>query len=478
MKMETQEEEQSTTTDAQLAKKVNPVLPSEIIEEILSRLPVKSILRFTSVSKPWLSYISDQSFTQLHRTRATTLRRIAFFLSAFDSSTRKNYFFSAADDGEPLTLLMTLDGGYITEAQHLNGLVCFSFIYFSYPRFQADAFVLNPSTHKFFKLPCPYSLMNYAKETCYYFGFDESRNEHKILMIRLRDLRARTAEIMIYSMSNYSWRTIDVEPPVGFTWDRLGDRLGNSTKASVCVNSVVYIGVDRHRNSFDILGFDLRREKFSMISTPEGVVVRGFYRPRIIEINGSIGVVCYNYMKKSNEMYFWILQNGVWVREIITFPESWVELAGPALEPLDVNMDDIIFYKSKVSGSVMSMPIYDKRFSRCFKSMQFNLGHQFPCSKTVRLNQIKFYAESMVSVTNTTDSSPQAPLVTSAWSIRRKRTPARRVTSTRPIRTKRTPACFTEWGSKYFTESTLKRKCGGFGVSTYPQGKIRQMIHP
>ncbi|KAL9997805.1 putative F-box domain-containing protein [Helianthus debilis subsp. tardiflorus] len=220
MKMETQEEEQSTTTTyAQLAKKVNPVLPSEIIEEILSRLPVKSILRFTSVSKPWLSYISDQSFTQLHRTRATTLRRIAFFLSAFDSSTRKSYFFSAADDGEPLTLLMTLDGGYITEAQHLNGLVCFSFIYFSYPRFQADAFVLNPSTHKFFKLPCPYSLMNYAKETCYYyFGFDESRNEHKILMIRLRDLRARTAEIMIYSMSNYSWRTIDVEPPVGFTW--------------------------------------------------------------------------------------------------------------------------------------------------------------------------------------------------------------------------------------------------------------------
>ncbi|KAJ0730532.1 putative F-box domain-containing protein [Helianthus annuus] len=56
-----QEHQQSrTTTDDRLAKKAKISVPIEIIEEILSRLPVESIIRFRSVSKPWLSRISHQ----------------------------------------------------------------------------------------------------------------------------------------------------------------------------------------------------------------------------------------------------------------------------------------------------------------------------------------------------------------------------------------------------------------------------------
>ncbi|KAL6563412.1 hypothetical protein OROGR_002371 [Orobanche gracilis] len=41
-------------------------LPQEMIENILPRLPVKSLLRFKSVCKRWRDTISDPEFPQTH----------------------------------------------------------------------------------------------------------------------------------------------------------------------------------------------------------------------------------------------------------------------------------------------------------------------------------------------------------------------------------------------------------------------------
>ncbi|KAJ0595206.1 putative F-box domain-containing protein [Helianthus annuus] len=94
--LEEQEQEQSTTTIVERStKKTNMSLPSEIIEDIFSRLPVKSILRFRTLSKSWLSRISDPSFTNLHLTRA---HRTALFILAHDESS-KRHLLSAPHDG-------------------------------------------------------------------------------------------------------------------------------------------------------------------------------------------------------------------------------------------------------------------------------------------------------------------------------------------------------------------------------------------
>ncbi|KAF5818739.1 putative F-box domain-containing protein [Helianthus annuus] len=374
------------------SRKANISLLSEIIKEILSRLPVKSILRFKSVSKPWLSCISDPTFTKLHLTRASAAHRTALFISAYDDSTRKLHLLSAPHDGGPVTHLMTLDNACstdFTEAEHLNGLVLFTSMKPFSDYDHAQVFVINPSTHSIFKLSYPDFLINVKGVVRYSFAFNECTNEHKILMMRIF-FEPTITEIMIFSLSNYSWRKISpiaMDHPVGCLPGHL-----TLTRGSVCVNSVINSTM-LSSSSLNILRFDLRTEKLSIFSTP--IVPRN---QCILKINGCVGVVCRDHVVESNKMHIWILydfETRVWVQEFITFPESLIKLTGPILFPLEVNMDEIIFYTSKVAGNVMSVPIYNLT-KRCFKSLEFTLGHQFSCPKTVKFNQIKYYVESMV----------------------------------------------------------------------------------
>ncbi|XP_058755920.1 F-box/kelch-repeat protein At3g23880-like [Vicia villosa] len=62
-----------------LLSMMNPspvVLPNDLISEVLSILPVKSILRFKCVSNHWRTLISDHAFVKLHIKRSKT--RIPF----------------------------------------------------------------------------------------------------------------------------------------------------------------------------------------------------------------------------------------------------------------------------------------------------------------------------------------------------------------------------------------------------------------
>ena len=54
----------SSTGDGLLHRQ--PFLPVELVVEILSRLPVKSLLLFKSVCKSWKTLISDPKFAQTH----------------------------------------------------------------------------------------------------------------------------------------------------------------------------------------------------------------------------------------------------------------------------------------------------------------------------------------------------------------------------------------------------------------------------
>ncbi|KAF5805821.1 putative F-box domain-containing protein [Helianthus annuus] len=387
-------EQQQEQSDDRLEQKAKLSYPEEIIEEIFSRLPVKSILRFRSLSKPWLSIISGPRFTKLQITRAT---RTALFISARDRSNGDRHLFSGSLDGGSVTHLMTIGTSYCpedTEAEHLNGLVCFNY---------GDLFhdnnitlVLNPSTHKFFKLPDRVS-DNYIASNL--FGFDESRNEHKVLNISQSFEDSDTIEIMIFSISNYSWRKIDVDLPVNVSLNVSRHRWYYSG-GSVCVNSTVHLML---RDPLEILAFDLRTEKFCIVKIPSDAVPQDTLHPctRLIKINGLLGILSHDRVEESNEMHIWILQDyekRVWVEETIRFPGSWIKMGRPF--PLDSgNTDEIMFSPSVLSEDLFEVPIYDMK-RRCFKSIQLTLDRQFVWPEAVELEEIKCYVESLIPLQN------------------------------------------------------------------------------
>ena len=68
-------------------KKKN-LLPHELMVEILLRLPVKSLIRFKSVSKPWRSLISDTHFTKSHLDLAAAPTNRFLYTTAYGSDVR------------------------------------------------------------------------------------------------------------------------------------------------------------------------------------------------------------------------------------------------------------------------------------------------------------------------------------------------------------------------------------------------------
>nr|XP_043607040.1 F-box protein At1g30790-like [Erigeron canadensis] len=395
---------------------VSNEFPDDNLSEILSRLTVKSLLRFSSVSKPWLSLINNPAFVKLHFTHSAANCHTAIFIAAFDPWTQKRHFISVPHHGGPVTHLITLNDASsnnkreFTEAEHLNGLVLFTsgngFIENNF------AFVVNPSTRKVYKLPGPASVpfYNYGEvHICYFFGFDESKNEHKILNIRmlgirsLRPFKPTTVEIMIFSMSTHLWRKIDVDLP----FDVSGEHWYLGTKHSICVHSVIHVMLQSQN---EILAFDLRKEKFEIVNLPLDAVPREtlkrYYRkgvnmvksnqPFLMKINGLLGVVCHNQVRETNELHIWILQdyeNRVWGRETITFSKSWFLLDGPF--PLNPMLPkDIIYPNRRLSTDVINVPIYDME-NRSMTQVAFTLGHEFLHSGSLRFDLVRSYVESI-----------------------------------------------------------------------------------
>ncbi|PWA35930.1 F-box domain-containing protein [Artemisia annua] len=288
-----------------------------------------------------------------------------------------------------------------TECEHLNGLILFNsgngFVENDY------AYVTNPSTRETVKISAPVSVLAniYGKvHICYFFGYDEVRNEHKVLNIRMLDIKSlkpfkpSRVEIMLYELSSFTWRKIDVDLP----FDISGDRWCYGTKHSVCVNSVIYVML-QSRN--EILAFDLRTEMFEIINLPSGAIhdipqgsskrvcKKGLNtvvsnQPFLMKVHGLLGVVCYDREAISSQMRIWLLKDyekRVWVRESVGFSESWFLLDGPfLLNPY--------FMKN------VPIPMYDME-RRSLEPVQYASRDLFLHSENVRFDHVRSYVESI-----------------------------------------------------------------------------------
>ncbi|KAI8529405.1 hypothetical protein RHMOL_Rhmol12G0222400 [Rhododendron molle] len=170
-------------------------MPEEIIDEILVKLPVKSLLRFKCVSKSWCSIITSHGFILNHLRNSEKEENGTSIVKAYSAS--RTYFI----------MLRAL---------------------------------WNPATREIRALSVPHLSITYrsfikAHKHVFGFGFDPVTNDHKVVSIEIVWMESETRDIIhfpspmachrkrvsIYSMRDDSWREFTGDFPkcyVRYSW--------------------------------------------------------------------------------------------------------------------------------------------------------------------------------------------------------------------------------------------------------------------
>ncbi|KAL1188489.1 Protein SUPPRESSOR OF NIM1 1 [Cardamine amara subsp. amara] len=176
-----------------------PQLPCELEEDILSRLPPQSLIRFRSVCKKWNSLFTDKSFINNHMSRS----RPQFILVAADSKiysidiTHQNSIDPTIELRELPSSNFPLDKSFNEKTiSACDELLFFNFSYWGY-----DIALWNPWLRQ---VKC---IENKGKFLHVFgLGYDNSRREkvYKILCLIIRQRR-----IVIYECASYALKFID-----------------------------------------------------------------------------------------------------------------------------------------------------------------------------------------------------------------------------------------------------------------------------
>ncbi|KAM3396167.1 hypothetical protein P3S68_005173 [Capsicum galapagoense] len=178
--------------------------PTEIVTEILSRLPVKSLLRFKSVLKSWSSLICSPEFTKYHLslsannnkdyTNHSVLWRIA--------QPELNLEESLVMEETNLDYHMKNSGIACVIEGSVNGLICLV-------NEAKELFRWNPAVRKYKKLPDFSTKLKDDGQCTYGFGYDDIHDDYKVVCIFSVTCYPRNfQEINIYSLKDDSWRTV------------------------------------------------------------------------------------------------------------------------------------------------------------------------------------------------------------------------------------------------------------------------------
>ncbi|XP_021750758.1 F-box protein CPR30-like [Chenopodium quinoa] len=237
-------------------------LPTEIITEILSRLPVKSLLRFKCVCKSWNSLIKSPNFIKLHLNQT--------LISNSDHHVLRWSECSSLHSAE-IDLNLHHNHLYFSELNHpletqklylfgsCNGVVCIS------DPSKNDVFLYNPLTNSHRKLPADRTTPNLIHEAVLFgFGYDSKNDDYKVLKIvqGLKFEGSFNNEAKLYSLNNHSWKCVEGIP----YYVLYGDRHG------VYFNEVIHFMVNYMESDSKsckfIASFDLRTESFELMDFP------------------------------------------------------------------------------------------------------------------------------------------------------------------------------------------------------------------
>ncbi|KAL2940578.1 hypothetical protein RDABS01_022687 [Bienertia sinuspersici] len=287
-------------------------LPEEVLIEILLRLPVKSLIRFTSVCKYWFSLIKSSQFaTKQFYTRINLLQQ-----------NDSHFFLTFSSHGDPIAKFLSYETLEIFSTfeckpvdNHWDSVYCVSWS-FSGPcngilcvevcKMRSVLLLWNPATREVFVLNQPSQILNFVG-----FGFDHKTNDYKIVMFDY------SGNVQLYSLVADSWRGIEADFPLGEDKDIFVQI--DPTSNGRMYNWMVY---DSSSNGLCLLSFDMVDEVFIETPMPEGV--QGCYLCFLQQCSNHMfpALLCFdliNCCSRAARVDVWVLDeygpNGHWTKQ-------------------------------------------------------------------------------------------------------------------------------------------------------------------
>ncbi|OVA12877.1 F-box domain [Macleaya cordata] len=314
---------------------LNPNLPclsdDLVLDNILSRLPYDSLIRFSCVCKLWYYSINhdlDLSFSHFIQSRNNPILLFNFFNVARHSRSFMDYhfFYLKKEDEDALMIsmkkkniggvklgsLVSLPNKSIHNAPigYCNGLVCLYVV----PAEGRLIRIINPSRRQVLDVVPPIFVGQSIKG--YGFGFDSLTKEYKVVCI----LNSNSVDecCLVYTLGRSNpWRKVRGPGPC-----QIRNRIG--LKAAVSCDGALYWRTD---DIFEVLSFDLHEEKFEFIEIPiDGLTVEQiwFHSIHYMEYKGCLCFVSLEEFQSPNcKVHMFILEDRIeqrWIKETLFAP--------------------------------------------------------------------------------------------------------------------------------------------------------------
>ncbi|PRQ60386.1 putative F-box domain-containing protein [Rosa chinensis] len=321
-------------------------VPEHVVLNILCRLPVRSLIRFTCVSKRWRSLIiSDPQFGNSHfQLAASHLRQNVLIVNVSKGTlgTMVPFGFQSVQDKFSIKNLTSpfQRCSQIPVMGSCNGLVVLANFhpYVRVSRFQPcsddyNSLVMwNPSTGFFRNIPCPNFQIGMIKLTeeengiGVYYGFGQVSASDDYKLVVIPNLGA-FMEVQVFSVRANCWKV--VKAPYLSPYRPWSEELGTYS------NGAIHWVSNREPGIFEppVYAFDLANEEFREMPLPvlsrnEDGVEMTQIRTQVL-LGGCLCVMFQDVMPQDANKY-----TEFWVMKEYGRPESWVKLFGFNLHDL------------------------------------------------------------------------------------------------------------------------------------------------
>ncbi|AES80211.2 F-box and associated interaction domain protein [Medicago truncatula] len=361
------------------------VLPDDLIAELLSFLPVKSLVRLKCVSKSWKSLISDPSFVKLHLNRSSTrnplftigtLHIAAIPIAAIPIDDVDDRGLEVGYSVVPYSLNCLIQNPLFTLSvdpyHHLGDKECSLMIgscnglillaggdsQLGYFRLWNPAtMTISPNFGYFVRFhgsaTHPFPFLGYYNFT---FGCDNSTGTYKIVASNYNPDRQHRMNVRILSFGDNVWREIQSFPVVPIHSYFGENDVHNAVYLSSTLNWLAI------HNDFDYDIKNLRVEQFVIVSLDLGTETYNQYRlPRdfdempsalpIVAVLG--GFLCCSYFYKETDFLIWQMKE-------LGNDNSWTQFLKISYQNLQINHDyfgDEEFNHEKIKYHFQLVPL-------------------------------------------------------------------------------------------------------------------------